>query len=397
MAGVFPVNGFPAVLTINGAYDVETVEGCDPLYYRPNCIPQFDPIATNALISEFVNAVNEVYEYDCSRLDNLALTLRYIRNLCNLPQATEAELTDDDTFAGCFSGVSKRIRWEYMKKQVKLDLCELVTATTIADNDSFAGCFAGESKRVTYTRLRDRILDFCQWTAETDPVGTDSVVGCFGGARRRLTLTTLKNYILDFCDWVPYGTVRGTDTLVGCINGARRAVTVDLLKEYILNLCGLPRVLPDDVVDTDSLAGCFGGDEGRIRIGDLRKLFGAQLYLRTDLTDKLADPGWNVPVSGTLDVTGKSVFMIQIIGSGIFRFGNITFNVPDNDDRNSVARGGHYTCIKVGSWWYMISGWGRVKRVENSDMIAWQGSRASGGTNPVDAAGAYIYNATQVA
>lgn len=392
MAGVFPVNGFPAVLTINGAFNVETVEGCEPLYYRPNCIPQFDPIATNALISEFVNAVNEVYEYDCSRLDNLALTLRYIRNLCNLPQATEAELTDDDTFAGCFSGVSKRIRWEYMKKQVKLDLCELVTATTIADNDSFAGCFAGESKRVTYTRLRDRILDFCAWVAETAPVATDSVVGCFGGSRKRLTLTTLKNFILDFCDWTPYGTVRGTDTLVGCINGGRRAVTVDLLKEYILNLCGLPRVLPDDVVDTDSLAGCFGGDEMRIRIGDLRKLFGAHLYRRGAETDHLFVPNAGGPGEGYLDVTGKTAFMINVIfnpvanpiGPGApFYFGD------------GVAPVGNYVCIKIGDWWYYMIEPGRVQRITNSDSIYWKAQRGNSVTIP--SSEAYIYDAIQVA
>lgn len=145
MAGIFPQGGTLAGNTKNGADPVQTVEGCIPLFYRDNCVPVFDPVATNALISEVINAVNLVKAYDCSRLDNLADAFKYIGNLCNLPTVAELgieEITNADTLAGCFSSLSGRISIEDLRTVI-LDsmLCGLPTVSTAKNTDFLAGCF----------------------------------------------------------------------------------------------------------------------------------------------------------------------------------------------------------------------------------------------------------------
>lgn len=146
MAGIFPVGGTQAGNTLNGASPVKTVEGCDPLYHRIGCVPQFDPVAANALISEVINAINVVKDYDCSRLDNLAQAFQYLGNLCNLPTLAELEIdavANSDTLAGCFSDLSGRISIEELRTVI-LDsmLCGLPTVTTARETDFLAGCFA---------------------------------------------------------------------------------------------------------------------------------------------------------------------------------------------------------------------------------------------------------------
>lgn len=145
MAGFFPTAGTDAANTQNAARPVSTEEGCKPLFYRANCAPEFDPIATNALISEIINAINVVKKYDCSRLDNLADAFKYLGNLCNLPTLAELEITavtNADTLAGCFSELSGRISIADLRTVI-LDsmLCGLPTVSTAKETDFLAGCF----------------------------------------------------------------------------------------------------------------------------------------------------------------------------------------------------------------------------------------------------------------
>lgn len=145
MAGFFPTAGTDAANTQNAARPVSTEEGCKPLFYRANCAPEFDPIATNALISEIINAINVVKKYDCSRLDNLADAFKYLGNICNLPTLAELgveAVTNTDTLAGCFSELSGRITIADLRTVI-LDsmLCGLPTVSTAKETDFLAGCF----------------------------------------------------------------------------------------------------------------------------------------------------------------------------------------------------------------------------------------------------------------
>lgn len=145
MAGIFPVGGIAAGGTLNAASPVVTDEGCLPLYHRVGCVPQFDPAAANALISEIINAINVVKSYDCSRLDNLADAFKYLGDLCNLPTLAELgieQVTNADTLAGCFSDLSGRITIEDLRTVILNNLlCGLPTVTTAKETDFLAGCF----------------------------------------------------------------------------------------------------------------------------------------------------------------------------------------------------------------------------------------------------------------
>lgn len=186
MAGFFPTAGTDAANTQNAARPVSTEEGCKPLFYRANCAPEFDPIATNALISEIINAINIVKTYDCSRLDNLAQAFKYLGNLCNLPTLAELEIsavTNEDTLAGCFSDLSGRISIEDLRTVI-LDsmLCGLPTVTTAKETDFIAGCFDGKEGKVPFSVLRGFLSSFYTienifYTTPTSFSGTFSVAG----------------------------------------------------------------------------------------------------------------------------------------------------------------------------------------------------------------------------
>lgn len=76
MSGLFPSNGVVAGQTSNGILDPDLVTGATALWYKQTCNTRIDPTAQNALISEVVNAVNDLgYEYDPSKVDNLGSAL----------------------------------------------------------------------------------------------------------------------------------------------------------------------------------------------------------------------------------------------------------------------------------------------------------------------------------
>lgn len=84
MSGVFPDSGVTPSQARNSILNPNVAEGCLPLFYSSTrCNPRFDPAAANALMSEFINAVNGAgLEYDCTKLDNL---LRAIKALAFNP------------------------------------------------------------------------------------------------------------------------------------------------------------------------------------------------------------------------------------------------------------------------------------------------------------------------
>lgn len=74
MAGIMPDGGVAPNQALNTLQNAELTDGCDSLWHRMGCRPIFDAAAANAVISEILNAVNGAgFEYDCTRLDNLAL------------------------------------------------------------------------------------------------------------------------------------------------------------------------------------------------------------------------------------------------------------------------------------------------------------------------------------
>lgn len=104
MSGIFPSGGVDALNTTSAQPDPLVAALCEALYYRTNCNPRFDPRATNALISELVNAITMFGDaYDCSRLDNLKLTLQKLQGFAGLGIR---EVDGDDLIAGMFDGVA---------------------------------------------------------------------------------------------------------------------------------------------------------------------------------------------------------------------------------------------------------------------------------------------------
>lgn len=193
MAGIFPIAGVVAQQTLNAAFPISTAEGCDALYYRANCRPMFDPVATNALISELVNAINVTQPYDCSRLDNLKQTLAKIQNLCTLPNATPAQIVDS----------------------------------------ALAGCFNGGAAKISFPELKEAILDICEWEEAAAFALTDTVAGCFGGRRRTITLGNLRSVLIRLCELAVVTSATATDTLAGCFNGQNGRISVDNLSQVI--------------------------------------------------------------------------------------------------------------------------------------------------------------------
>jgi hypothetical protein len=124
MAGIFPSTGVTPANTQNGVTGITTT-GCGSLFYRNNCNPRFDPVATNALISEILNASNAFGKaYDCSKLDNLKTALTAARDLCDLAVKSP---DNDDFLAGCFDGASGLTSISALK--ALFALCTLPTTT----------------------------------------------------------------------------------------------------------------------------------------------------------------------------------------------------------------------------------------------------------------------------
>lgn len=79
--GIFPRNGLaPGVKNTGMPLAIQPEGGCVAAYYNEECPQRIDPIALNALISEFVSVFNACPEfvYDCSRRDNLLRALQCI-------------------------------------------------------------------------------------------------------------------------------------------------------------------------------------------------------------------------------------------------------------------------------------------------------------------------------
>lgn len=81
MSGLFPLNGVtPANSAGNTIANPTLADGCSPLWYSNRCNGRFDPSATNALISEIINAVNCLgVAYDCNVNDNLCTALQTLQ------------------------------------------------------------------------------------------------------------------------------------------------------------------------------------------------------------------------------------------------------------------------------------------------------------------------------
>lgn len=75
MAGIFPDSG---VAPANTANAVDGDASCTELYYSTTlCVPRFDPSASNAVVSEILNAVNKAgIQYDCGVLTNLCTAIQ---------------------------------------------------------------------------------------------------------------------------------------------------------------------------------------------------------------------------------------------------------------------------------------------------------------------------------
>jgi hypothetical protein len=155
MAGIFPQAGTQAENAQNAQVGVKTVANCDPLFYRTNCAVRFDPVSTNALISEIANAVNAAdKDYDCSRLDNLALAIKELANLCRL---AGVQADADDLIAGCYDGQQglASVRQLLNLAPAIFD----VGPITANDYIGFLDSETGIDKKITYQNLKNTLFE----------------------------------------------------------------------------------------------------------------------------------------------------------------------------------------------------------------------------------------------
>lgn len=152
MAGIFIAAGASPANTTN-AVNVPTTPSCPATFYRNGCTPRFDAMATNAIMSELLNAMTMLGDpYDCERLDNLKGLLTKARNLCNLP-ATNADM--DDFIAGCFDGVSGLAPIQQI--QQLFGICNLPAATAPDMDDAIGMCVDGVNVQVPVNNFVDLV------------------------------------------------------------------------------------------------------------------------------------------------------------------------------------------------------------------------------------------------
>ncbi len=155
MSGIFPQAGTQAQNAQNAQIGVKTVQpGCDPLFYRTNCAVRFDPVSTNAIISEIANAVNAAdHDYDCTRLDNLAQAIKELANLCRL---AGVQADADDLIAGCYDGAQGLAS----VRQILNLAPAIFDVGAITDNDyiGFLDSESGVDKKITYANLKTTLF-----------------------------------------------------------------------------------------------------------------------------------------------------------------------------------------------------------------------------------------------
>ncbi len=80
MTGIMPDSGVPASDAKNSLSNPALTGGCNGLWYSTSrCQPRFDPAAANAVEAEIINLANAAeLAYDCSRLDNIERSVRYL-------------------------------------------------------------------------------------------------------------------------------------------------------------------------------------------------------------------------------------------------------------------------------------------------------------------------------
>jgi hypothetical protein len=155
MSGIFPEIGVTAPNTQNAQTGDIAITGCEPLFYRNNCTTEVDPIAINAIMSEIINVVlMNGGKYDCSKLNNMALTLTALSKFCTLQAAADWHL-DQDSVAGCFDSTNKRMTLRMLRNA--LGICGFDEATDPDLNDFVGMCVDGELAKVTLSRLIDII------------------------------------------------------------------------------------------------------------------------------------------------------------------------------------------------------------------------------------------------
>jgi hypothetical protein len=148
MAGIFPSGGTDPGNTQGAQIGVKIVALCKALFYRSNCNPRFDPVATNAMISELANAINLLRTYDCNRLDNLALVLQAIRNASGLDLK---EPDANDTIQGVYDGAAGLAT---VASILALAPMLFPTAATVTSND-YLGFYNSENERNEKIKFSD--------------------------------------------------------------------------------------------------------------------------------------------------------------------------------------------------------------------------------------------------
>lgn len=168
MAGIFPSGGTDPQNTLNAVVG-RVIAGCKALFYRSNCNPRFDPVATNALISELINAVNRVgLDYDCSRLDNLGIAIQKGDGTLTYPRFP---VDRDDAIRGAYDGQEG---WTSVKELLEVGPGALDAVDYIDPVDYiFIGSYTGTSDEFgqKFIGRRIRLSDFKTHVIPAPPSG----------------------------------------------------------------------------------------------------------------------------------------------------------------------------------------------------------------------------------
>lgn len=239
MAGVFPAVGSTPNNTQN-AVTPSVVEGCTPLFYPNNCNPRFDPLSTNAIISELLNAINTFAPYDCNRLDNLKNAI--LNTACALDEDTTPHGTD--YMMGCFDGTGKRA---LISRVLALAPYVFPTQNSMAGNE-WIGVANGpgtSASKIAATVLRDWLLPQAPnifpsiASGQIQPyftmgLGVDAATVANGAAK--VTVQDFYTKILPIAPAIypTVGTISGSEWIAACdAAGNAERFPISTLKNWI--------------------------------------------------------------------------------------------------------------------------------------------------------------------
>lgn len=242
MAGLFPAVGTAPNNTQNAIVPA-VVDGCTPQFYPNNCNPRFDPVATNAIMSELLNAINSTQLYDCTRLDNLKNAIK--NSVCGLgvvEPVVDAVIAACVTTNGVHSGQSFDVKkfLQLAPRAFDINSRPLNGAEYIANAREGEGAVRNSLGSVRDWMLPQapNIFPQINWTQIADwfsvGLGVDAATAAQGAAKT--TIQDLAQKILPKAPAIypTAGGIAGNEYLGACdVNGGAEKIPISMLRDWI--------------------------------------------------------------------------------------------------------------------------------------------------------------------